>query len=648
MTPPHSESREQHDLLAEDAIRGNGPLILLCALVAAFACLAVEAIETNEIMVDEFAHLPAGISYLDLHRFYIYRVNPPLVQGLAALPVWLSGPKMDYSRAGSGERSEWNVGLDFLQANADRNHRYFSRARSVVTILAIACGILIYRWTSLIHGRVAAMICASLWFLDPNVLAHSTIVTTDVGAATFGLLATYAFWQFLRDPTWTKAIISGVALGLAQSSKFSLITLYPSWVLLTVLARWRSSRNAEADKPSHNPPWNRLVGVLGISLFTLNMIYAFDGSFLPLGSYTFKSQLLTGLPSKPLDITEFGNRFAGTMLEGLPVPVPRDYVLGIDAQKWEEEIGFLDLRDGRLIRGGRWFSPFLTLSRKLPVGSILLLVISVTFGLYSIRRATLTDYMTWVPTLVFISFLCAETSLNWAIRYILIIFPFLFVAAGKMVHTAWRYRVGRVFIVACLMMNAGEILVTRPYYLSFGNRFIGGIDGAQRTFIGSNFDWGQDLLRLKHWCDEHPQLGPIALSYYGVMEAKSFGLQVRGLPTAFHLSPDGGAILPDREKRDEFYWAISSNVLNGLPGIVTLEDGSQFLGAVFSPHLRPENAFARVGSTIYIFRVASFPLGSTIVPKALRPETLSGCIVDEEHLAEWVIKNKGVNMYTSP
>jgi Dolichyl-phosphate-mannose-protein mannosyltransferase len=632
---------------SEGTIRRNGPRVLLWALVAGFVFLAMEAIETNEIMVDEYAHLPAGISYFDLHRFYLYRVNPPLVQGLAALPVWLTGPKMDYSRAGSGVRSEWNVGADFLRANVDLNRRYFSRARSVVTVLAIACGVLIYRWSSEIHGRAAAVVGASLWFMDPNVLAHSTVVTTDIGAATFGLAATYVFWHFLRYPTWKWAIISGVALGLAQGSKFSLIALYPAWLVLAALAWCPPTSGAGPDQPPGQRPWTRLAGLLGISLLTLNMLYTFDGSFSPLGSFGFRSQLLTGVPTRASDSPALGNRFADTMLAGLPIPFPKDYVLGIDTQKWEGEIGSIDLRDGRLIRGGRWDSPIITLLRKLPVGSLLLLGVSVVAGLAGLRRAKLVDYMVWVPILVILAFLCSERSLNWAIRYALIVFPFLFVAVGKIVRTAWQYRLSRLFIVACLMLNAGELLVTRPYYLSFGNRFVGGIDGAQRTFLGSNFDWGQDLLRLKRWCDEHPQAGPIALSYYGVIDAKSMGVPVRGLPSTFHRSADGeGMHFPGQS--EEFYWAISSNVLHGLPGIITLEEGSQFLGAVFSPHLRPENAIAKVGSTIYIFRIISSPEGSDVPQKALRPEALEGCILDESQLADKVMNNRNFRTYTSP
>jgi len=33
--------------------------------------------------------------------------------------------------------------------------------------------------------------------------------------------------------------------------------------------------------------------------------------------------------------------------------------------------------------------------------------------------------------------------------------------------------------------------------------------------ICSNVDWGQDLVYLKEWLDEHPGEGPLFLAYYG-------------------------------------------------------------------------------------------------------------------------------------
>ena len=130
---------------------------------------------------------------------------------------------------------------------------------------------------------------------------------------------------------------------------------------------------------------------------------------------------------------------------------------------------------------------------------------------------------------------------------------------------------------------------------------------AQKLFLGSNFDWGQDLLRLKRWCDENPHSLPIAFSFYGAVYPKSVGLQVRLLPGSFEQLDGDGDAMPEIPAGTAypFYWAISSNVLNGMPGLTLLADGTMQQALVRSPLLKPENAAALVGRTIYIFGIGS-------------------------------------------
>ncbi len=44
---------------------------------------------------DEWGHLPAGVSHWQLGQFDLYRVNPPLVRMVAALPVLPYAPQIE-------------------------------------------------------------------------------------------------------------------------------------------------------------------------------------------------------------------------------------------------------------------------------------------------------------------------------------------------------------------------------------------------------------------------------------------------------------------------------------------------------------------------------------------------------------------------
>ena len=192
------------------------------------------------------------------------------------------------------------------------------------------------------------------------MLAFSSVVTADIGAAAFGLLATYTFWQFLRNPSPIRAGVAGVALGLAQASKFTMLVLYPAWTVVTMLAIIRPCTDTE------KVPARRLISqfmlLVVTSVILLNAIYQCDGTFTALGAHRFKSKILTGIVTKDLREIPSGNRFRDTILAGLPVPFPKDYLRGLDSQKWEAEIGLTNLSEGRAIRGGCGIAHFVRFS----------------------------------------------------------------------------------------------------------------------------------------------------------------------------------------------------------------------------------------------------------------------------------------------
>ena len=81
------------------------------------------------------------------------------------------------------------------------------------------------------------------------------------------------------------------------------------------------------------------------------------------------------------------------------------------------------------------------------------------------------------------------------------------------------------------------------------------------------------------------------MSYYGVLSPGEAGLPPHGLPVELWAptEPDGAA---SRTGSDDFFWAISSNVLHGLPCSIAIAGGVQIHGSLRSPILNPENAWA--------------------------------------------------------
>ena len=571
-------------------IRGSPACVLGMAFL--FAALAAECISENAVTVDEFAHVPAGVSQWERGAFYLYREDPPFIRSLVALPVWLAGVQTDYSqeRVGPGIRSEGDVARSFMYANASRYLALFVRARLVVVAFALACGGLIFLWGKQLFGAPAAAICAAFWFSDPNVLANSSIATLDVGTAAIGFFASFLFWRLLGTPTWRNAFLAGLGLGLAQASKFTMLALYPAWVVMALLHH----RPVSQVEPSSRRRWVKIGAAFVVSLLVLNACYGFEGSFRKLGSYQFFSHFLGSrevLVYKPSSLAD--NRFRSTILADCPLPLPENYMQGFDSKKWHEEIGLARMDHGKVVQGGTYLTPFRTLAYKMPLGALILLVTAVVR--WFARPGELTDHELVIMVLPFflMALLCSQTGLNWAFRYLLPALPFLFLAVGGLIKTVWGDPLGKAFVVGCLLWNGLELVIVRPHYLSYGNEIAGGPAGAASQFLGSNYDWGQDLVRLKHWCDAHPYAQPLRLAYYGPMSPEIVGLATRPLPARLARPRDERLAVSEEhpEPLNPYYCAVSISYLNGFGGPMNLE-GVGLIPSFFQlpPHYRPHDA----------------------------------------------------------
>ena len=85
----------------------------------------------NSPGLDEVAHLSAGLSHWKLGRFELYRVNPPLVRMIAAVPLLFLDVNTDWSDYTDAPytRPEFSVGNRFFELNGEKTFLYFTFAR---------------------------------------------------------------------------------------------------------------------------------------------------------------------------------------------------------------------------------------------------------------------------------------------------------------------------------------------------------------------------------------------------------------------------------------------------------------------------------------------------------------------------------------
>jgi 4-amino-4-deoxy-L-arabinose transferase-like glycosyltransferase len=573
--------------------------------------------------LNEPAHLVAGISYWQFGRFDVYCVNPPLVRMVAAAPVLLADPKTDWRNfyEGSGVRPEFLLGEDLVAVNGERSAWLFTIARWACIPFSLFGGYLCYCWAKRLYGNTAGLLSLALWCFCPNLLGHGQLITPDVAATALSLAAAYSFWLWLTKPNWTRAVTSGAILGLAELTKMTLIILFPLWLVMWLVYRWQDRRTIGARG------WLRDLGMLAvrmaIALYVLNLGYGFKRSLDRLDSFKFVSASLASNDDAEKVPAGGANRFAGTWIGALPVPLPRDYLLGMDMQRRDfENYGLPSYLAGQFSPKGWWYYYLYALAIKVPLGTWLLLLLAAIspFILKRISSSTVSadaaspsgpagpaarwrdEFVLLCPAITILVFVSSQTGFSEHMRYVLPAFPFAFIWIGRIVPTLRRkHQVLTGVATAALLWSIGSSLAIYPHSLSYFNELVGGPMGGPEHLLQSNVDWGQDLFFLKGWLDKHPEAKPIQLAYFGFCDPKFFGIDYTALqpPTPAATGSANIQIPPG-------WYAISVNFVRGMPHFSYKGDGTKMNYAQGSlipfQKLKPT---ATAGYSIYIYHVSA-------------------------------------------
>ena len=488
---------------------------------------------TNSPNPDETAHLAAGADVWQSGRFDLYPVNPPLVRALAALPIVYGCTDADWASTCEEQRnmsprtrSEFSIGIGLVRNNPDRVMWFFTLSRLACIPLSVIGGYFCWRWASELYGNWAGVISLVLWCFSPNVIAWSATICPDVAAASFGIAACYFFWRWLKEPEWFGALLAGIVLGLAELTKMTWIILFVVWPLIWMVWLWGERRNVI------QLPWYKqslqLASNLAIGLFVINLGYSFGGTFTRLGDFTFVSHTLAGADSI-VDGGKGGNRFTNSWLDNVPVPLPKDYVEGMDLQKVDFERGLPSYLFGQWSQHGWWYYYIVCAVLKVPLGTwaVALLAVVVRLGqsLSRGRKETATGdaqyRVSWLdelvlllPAIVLFVFVSSQTGFSRHFRYVLPAVPFLFVWIGSVAQTAMRKpRTIGAIVTGVLMWMVTSSLSIYPHSMSYFNELAGGPMGGPRYLLDANIDWGQDALYLKDWCEKHPEATPIHVAF---------------------------------------------------------------------------------------------------------------------------------------
>ncbi len=563
--------------------------------------------------VDEIAHVASGLSHWQTGDFSLYRVNPPFARLVASLPVYLLEADdkwlQMYHSPGDFGRSEFTVGRIFTSEYGTRYFRWITWARWATIPFSVLGGIVCFLWARDLYGQRAAWLALWLWCFSPMVLAYGAVVTPDVPSAGAGALAMYLFWRWLQDDDWAATYLAGVGLGLAELTKSTWIILPPLMVGLWFLShtgKLRTSVYTAGERTSRRFTQHWLAGLFKLTalfLFAWMILmigYGFQGAFHPLGKYEFQSELLRGEPYVATGERQIGNRFRGTWLESVPVPLPRQYVIGFDFHKADVRAGKkLAYLRGEFRDSGWWYYYLYALGVKCTIGGIALFLAATLYRLSSLGRwPHLGELVLLGPMLAVLVLLSYHTGLNKHSRYLLPLFPMAIVWSSQLAslspsrkrHTTEvllhekspnaheicshgrRRKSLNTLIALCAFAAAGSSLYHFPHSMSYFNEIVGGPENGYLHLSNSNVDWGQDLYFLKR------EMARRGWTKIGLATTASYDASILGIdffappgPTPVLDSANGMQASPIDQLQPGVY-AISGCLLHGYPD--SIPDGS--------------------------------------------------------------------------
>lgn len=494
--------------------------ILPISILLIGAVLMVGIAARTSLNRTEVAHLGAAAYFWQTGQFDLFNVNPPLGRMISGLPIYLSGPKYDWKSYSPRpqDRAEWAVGGSFIAANEPKTLRrmYFLGRCMLIPVILLGAWFG-YLLACEMFGRTPGMVFLVLWTFSPLFLGWGATLCPDMMAASLGMVAAYYFRRWINQATWKNATIGGLALGFLPLAKTTWIVAFGIFPLI-----WLLSKN--------RPPLKQLAVLILVSIYMLNMGYFFDGSFRMLKDYTFISQSLRG---------ETGNRFAGSVMGYIPVPLPAEFVQGIDTQRRDFEEGLESYLFGKYRDHGWWYYYFVVIVLKEPLGILLLAVVAplLAFRSKEYRASWNDELLIALPFFVLLTILCVQTGFSIHPRYLLPALPFFYLFICR-VGLAFEFpgRALKTAVALCLIWMTGSSLWVYPYSMSYFNELVP-VRKRPEILLGSCIDWGQDAYSLKRWLDRHPDASPIRISYICPEPLERIGIKSEDSPPS---EPESG------------------------------------------------------------------------------------------------------------
>ena len=509
--------------------------------VAVIALLAVQAVQMalvvhrESLTFDEDDHIFAGYMMVHTGDYGLNPEHPPLVKLLAALPVLGRNLWTPPLQNRDFKTEAYLDGRDFLARNDGESQHLVFQMRLVAGSLALALSLLVFFAAREWFGTAAALIALVLAVFDPNILAHSALVTTDIGVTLFLLAGVYAFYRYVKQPSLIRLLITGIAAGLLLATKHSGILLAPMLLLLIgweILTAPKGSRGRLALRLGRAFAAIVVVGVLVLWSF-----YGFRYAARPAGL-----ALSTSLADYAAPLSHF-NSTAVLAIARLHL-LPESYLMGLVDVKRMAEF-YPTFIFGKVYAHGQWWYFPAVILIKTTLG-MLALVALAAFAILTGRLSKGRELaFILVPWAVYLA-VAILAGMNIGARHILPLYVLAAILAGGGLSALAAYSRRWAWVGAALVLaHVVSALTVFPNYIAYANEAWGGPKNVHNLLSDANVDWAQQLIQVKEWQDRHPG-EECWFAYFARPEVDPavYGIRCHAMPTPDTFWLGGSDIVP--------------------------------------------------------------------------------------------------------
>ncbi|MFM9909694.1 MAG: ArnT family glycosyltransferase [Chitinophagaceae bacterium] len=359
--------------------------------------------------------------------------------------------------------------------------------RYITILFTLWLLIYLYFFGNALAGPTAGCWAMLLGAIDPNILAHSRLVTTDLYSALFFVAVIFHLHQWLALRKERHFFYCCIMLAIAQCCKINNILLYPICLSAIIAYQVKSSGEFRTKKIL----WKIIFFIL-IHLLIINSAFLFYHSGKALASYNFRSNFFSNL--------QFG------WFSKIPIPLPQSFIDTYDLTKYELESfkgTAQNYLNGELrYKNGFWNYYLVCWVVKTPLSVQLLIIATIVSSVLkkAFRRQSILFLI--IPILISFIFL-SNSSVQSGYRYLLPVLSLSLIAAGifiqKMVNRLPSY--SATILVLVLGYPA---LANIKNFIAYTSEWQWPKRNAYLYLSDSNLNWGQRQKKIQQILQQNP------------------------------------------------------------------------------------------------------------------------------------------------